>query len=139
MTVDRVLRYVWAAPTTVVGLGALLLTLLSGGRARRHTGVLEIHGGLATWLLCKVSASAMTLGHVVLARDLRSHDRSRVHERVHVRQVERWGPLFLPAYGLFSFVAWVRGRHYYYGNRFEIEAYGQDLTPWPTRSSSGPP
>ena len=130
MSIGRRLRYIWAAPTTLVGLGALLLTLLTSGHVHRHTGVLEVHGGFAKWMLRRVGAGAMTLGHVVLARDLACHERSRVHERVHVRQVERWGPLFLPAYGLLSLTAWLRGRHYYYGNAFEIEAYGRDLTPW---------
>ncbi len=87
------------------------------------TGVLEVHGGFARWLLRQVGAIAMTLGHVVIAVDLYAHERTRRHERVHVRQVERWGPIFLPAYGLASIVARLRGRHYYFDNVFEIEAY----------------
>ena len=124
----RVACYLWALPTTLVGIVVALLTLLTGGKLRGHSGVLEIEGGAATWLLRRVGAGAMTLGHVVLALDRRAHERSRRHERVHVRQVERWGPLFLPAYALASVVARWRGRHYYYGNRFEIEAYGEDLS-----------
>ena len=120
------LRRLWASPTTAVGVGALVLTLLTRGRVHAHTGVLEIHGGFATWLLRRVGAGAMTLGHVVLARDLLSHELSREHERVHVRQVERWGPLFLPAYGIASVVAWWKGGHYYYDNVFEKEAYGRE-------------
>lgn len=85
--------------------------------------MLEIHGGLATWMLRRLGASAMTLGHVVLAIDERAHEVSRQHERVHVGQCERWGPLFLPAYGFASLAAWIRGEHYYYDNRFEQEAY----------------
>ena len=84
-----------------------------------------MHGGLATWLLLRLRASAMTLGHVVLAIDEPAHELSRDHERVHVRQCERWGPLFLPAYAAASLVAWIRGRHYYYDNRFEREAFGR--------------
>ena len=121
-----ILLRLWAAPTTAVGLLVLLLTLPTGGRVRVHTGVLEVCGGLAAWMLRRVRASAMALGHVVLAVDDAAHDRSRDHERVHVRQAERLGPLFLPAYGLASLTAWLAGRHYYYGNRYEIEAYGRD-------------
>lgn len=110
----------------MVGLAALLLALLSGGRARRVAGVLEVHGGIAAWILRRVGAAAMTLGHVVLAIDEAAHILSRSHERVHVRQCERWGPLFLPAYGLASLAAWLRGEHYYFGNRFEREAYGHE-------------
>lgn len=119
------LRRIWALPTTIVGLIVLMLTLFTRGRARMHTGVLEVHGGFATWLLQTVGASAMTLGHVVLARDPLSHELSREHERVHVRQVERWGPLFLPAYGVASVIAWWKGQRYYYDNAFEKEAYGR--------------
>ena len=61
--------------------------------------------------------------HVVLGLDGPTLDRTRAHERVHVRQCERWGPLFLPAYGLASLLAWWRGHDAYRENRFEREAY----------------
>ena len=126
----RFLAYAWASPTTLVGVAALIATLLTGGRARACRGVIEAHGGFATWLMRRARASAMTLGHVVLARDPAAHVLSRDHERVHVRQCERWGPLFLPAYALASLAAWARGRHFYYDNRFEREAYGRRHSPW---------
>ncbi|MFT3787508.1 MAG: hypothetical protein QM770_15285 [Tepidisphaeraceae bacterium] len=124
----RTLAYAWASPTTLVGLGAAALTLLTGGRVRVHTGVLEVWGGFATWALTRLvplpgGASAMTLGHVVLARDWPSHERTRTHERVHVRQCERWGPLFIPAYFFCSCCYKARGRDAYYDNPFEREAY----------------
>ncbi len=131
----RIARYAWAAPTTAVGLVLLLLALASGGRARSVRGVLEVHGGVASWLLVRLRASAMTLGHVVLGLDERAHDLSREHERVHVRQCERWGPLFLPAYGAASLVSWIRGQHYYFDNRFEREAYALDVA---RRAAKGP-
>ena len=117
-------RYAWAGPTTAVGLIAAVLAFATGGRGASVAGVLEVHGGFAAWLLLRVGASAMTLGHVVLGRDAAALDRSRDHERVHVAQCERWGPLFLPAYAAASVVAWRRGGHFYYDNRFEREAYG---------------
>ncbi len=43
-------------------------------------------------------ASAMTLGHVIIGRDECCLDVCREHEQAHVRQVERWGAAFLPAY-----------------------------------------
>ena len=91
-------------------------------------GVLEIHGGFVTyflseWTMLKGGASAMTLGHVVLGRDRNCLDWSREHERVHVRQCERWGPLFLPAYGLASLIVKLRGGDAYRDNPFEREAY----------------
>src|SRR4051812_19965435 len=122
------LAYVWAFPTTLLGLLLLLPTLLTGGGARVVAGVLEIHGGMTRWMLrhCTTldgGASALTLGHVVLAIDEAAHDLTRSHERVHVRQCERWGPLFVPAYLVASLVARARGKHYYFDNAFEKEAY----------------
>ncbi|GAC1466979.1 MAG: hypothetical protein NVSMB9_08080 [Isosphaeraceae bacterium] len=120
----RCLAYLWAAPTTFLGLTAGLLTLCTGGRVQQRAGALEFHGGFARWMLKRtiVSASAMTLGHVILGRDERSLDWCRDHEQAHVRQVEHWGPAFLPAYLFASFLAWRLGRHYYYDNWFERDA-----------------
>lgn len=118
------LRYLWALPTTALGLPVALLS----PRWTFHTGVLEVHGGLATFILEKVvplpgGASAMTLGHVVIGRNAQAHERTREHERIHVRQVERWGPLFIPAYLGFSAYLKLRGRNGYLDNPFEVEAY----------------
>lgn len=118
--------YLWAFPTTCLGLLAALLTRWTGGRLRRRSGVLEVSGGFARRLLgsrlCR--ASAMTLGHVVLGRDEVSLESSRSHELGHVRQAERWGPLFLPAYVAASLWAVVTGGHLYYDNWFERTADG---------------
>ena len=124
----RLLVYLWALPTTLVGLWVTLLTVLTGGHARWHTGVLEVYGGFASFFLRRLvplpgGASAMTLGHVVIARDPACHTKSRAHERIHVRQCERWGPLFIPAYLLSSLVLKLRGRDAYRDNPFEREAY----------------
>jgi hypothetical protein len=121
---SRVLAYSWASPTTAVGLCAGLLTLASGGRARRRSGTIEFHGGFARWMLRKtpIRASAMTLGHVILGRDPDCLDACRAHELVHVRQAERWGVLFLPAYVLASAWVWARGGRAYLDNPFERAA-----------------
>ena len=63
-----------------------------------------------------VHAHAMTLGHVVLGRDADCLERTRAHERVHVRQTERLGALFPFAYLDSSAWALLRGRHYYRDN-----------------------
>jgi uncharacterized protein (DUF2062 family) len=67
-------------------------------------------------------AAALTLGHVVIGRDRASLESTRAHERVHVRQCEAWGPLFVPAYLAASLAAAARGRSAYYHNRFEVQA-----------------
>lgn len=126
----RIIAYLWALPNTALGLLFLPLAYLTGGRCQVVRGVLEIHGGMVRWLLTHATllpggASALTLGHVVLGRDRASLDRSREHERVHVRQYERWGPLFLPAYLLSSLLLWARQRDPYRDNPFEREAFAK--------------
>ena len=123
--------YLWALPTTAVGLLFLPLALLSrDGGAHVVDGVLELHGGAVAFFLRRCTllrggASAMTLGHVVLGRDPTLLDLTRAHERVHVRQCERWGPLFIPAYLLASALVALRGGRPYEDNPFEREAYGR--------------
>ena len=126
----RLIRFLWALPNTVIGLLLVPLALPRGGRVRLHEGVLELSGPALSWLLrhgvpIRGGARAMTLGHVILGRDETCLEDCGAHERVHVRQYEIWGPLFLPAYFLSSIVALLRGEDPYLGNRFEREAYGQ--------------
>jgi hypothetical protein len=120
--------YVWASPATIIGLLVALLVKLQGGSVNVVRGVIEVHGGFLTKLLSDRlpwlgSSMAMTLGHVVLSTDADCLECTRRHERVHVRQYERWGPFFLPAYFLSSLVALLRGRHPYFDNMFEREAF----------------
>ena len=124
---NRFLRYVWAAPTTLIGLVLAFASLRRGGVAIVD-GVIEPHspflrGALASLTPLARGAHAMTLGHVVIGRDARALELTRAHERVHVRQYEWWGPLFVPAYLVASLWALVRGRHPYFDNRFEREAF----------------
>jgi hypothetical protein len=105
----------------------LPLARLGGGQARWVSGVLEIHGGGIEFILSRLipirgGATALTLGHVVVARDAEGLARSRAHERVHVRQYERFGPFMVPAYFALSAYVWLRGRHYYFDHPLEIAA-----------------
>ena len=100
--ISSVVRYVWAAPTTALGL-VVVLTGLWRAQVWVVDGVVEAHGPALAWLLSHFTlmpggAAALTLGHVVIARDRWSLESTRAHERVHVRQCERCGPLFVPAY-----------------------------------------
>jgi len=123
----RLLRYLWAAPYTAVGLVLGALAALFGATARAHFGVVEVFGGRIGALLARLPEplrfSAMTLGHVILAVDRSALVQLRAHERVHVRQYERWGLLFVPAYVLSSLVQLLRGRNPYRENHFERQAY----------------
>jgi len=73
-----------------------------------------------------MSIGAITLGHVVLAQDQATLERSRIHERVHVRQYERWGLLFPLLYLGSSAGALLRGGNAYEDNHFEREAFAVD-------------
>ena len=124
----KIVVYLWTSPTTLAGCLLLVPTLCTGGQCRVVDGVLEVWGGFASFFLqhctlLKGGASAMTFGHVVLARDAFLLELTRSHERVHVRQAERWGPLFIPAYLLSSLALKLRGRDAYRDNPFEREAY----------------
>jgi hypothetical protein len=126
----RMAIYLWTLPTTCVGLATIPLVWLGGGEVRIHRGIIEMHGRwiahiLLNWVPIAGGASAMTLGHVVIGCDRECLERSREHERVHVRQAERWGPFFIPAYLLASLIALARGRDAYRDNPFEREAYGR--------------
>ncbi len=130
----KLLRYIWAFPITLIGLIMAALALATRGRMQRVQGVLEVHGGLTTWLLqhavpLKGGALALTLGHVVLGQTPDALARCRDHEHVHVRQAERWGLFFLPAYFFSSLLAWSRGQDPYYDNVFEKEAYATTRLP----------
>jgi len=121
----HLLATLWALPWTLVGLLVGVLGLASGGRVRKVGIVLEFHGGLVTWLLQRVPnhPMAMTLGQVVLGRTAAGLVLTREHELVHVHQYRRWGPLFVPAYLLCSFYAWLAGKSPYRDNPFEREAF----------------
>ena len=123
------LGVLWAAPNTLLGLVAAGIARATGGEARRVAGVVEASGGAAAWALGRLArhgVSAMTLGHVVVGQSRADLDATRRHERVHVRQYARWGPLFLPLYALSSLVALARGRDAYRGNAFEAAAFAED-------------
>ncbi|MBW3605062.1 MAG: hypothetical protein KY460_09160 [Actinobacteria bacterium] len=117
----RIAGYVWAAPLTVAGM---LLGSLSGTTPEVRDGVLLFvgAGGVAGWMLRWRGFSAATLGHVIVAA---GHPDAALlrHELVHVRQAERWGPLFVPLYlaGLL--------RYGYRHNPFERAAYSEQRRP----------
>ncbi len=133
-----VMRYLWAGPASCLGMFLAALSVVCGGRVVKHTGVIEAEGRLLVWGLRHLTpleggASAVTFGHVVLGASRAALDATRAHERVHVRQYECWGPLFIPLYLLASFSAALRGRHPYYDNPFEGAAMRSSPPEGPSR------
>jgi hypothetical protein len=124
---SRLRGVLWALPVTLVGLVFVVLGVLTGGRIAIVSGVIEGYGGVVRRGLARLpvgrdGAGAVTLGHVVLGTDARALEVSRAHERIHVRQYERWGLVFPLAYAASSLSALVRGENPYRANRFEQEA-----------------
>jgi hypothetical protein len=125
--IGRIVSYAWASPNTLLGMiaGAAMLGL--GARVRRVQGCVEFSGGFVGSFIASPATAcpyrAMTLGHVILGTDANSLDCAREHEQIHVRQYERWGPFFLPAYLASSVWQLLRGRRCYRDNYFEREAF----------------
>jgi hypothetical protein len=123
-------RLLWAAPCSALGLSLGAVVLLAGGRMRWVHGALECslaqNGAAARWLNRQPFA-AITLGHVILAPNASDLRRWHTHERIHVRQFERWGALMLLAYPAASVWAWLQGEDAYLANCFEREAYRTEI------------
>ena len=122
-------RVLWASPNSLIGLPLCAAWWLAGGRLAVVQGVLEASLGpsrRARPRRLRLPFAAITLGHVVIAANAADLQRLRAHEQVHVRQCERWGPLFLPAYLGSSLWQWLCGRDAYWDNRFEVEARRAD-------------
>jgi hypothetical protein len=114
------LARLWAGPTTLLGIAAALASL---SVPRRAGPILLCRSsrGFARWFLLRRGYHAIAIGHLVLMAEEASLD-LLPHEMVHVRQSERWGPLFIPAYLAAMLVLRVRGRDPYHDNPFEVEA-----------------
>jgi hypothetical protein len=117
----------WAFPATALGLLVALLARISGGRVEPVDGVIEVAGGLPARLLIKGfpfsgPVMAMTLGHVVIGISEQALTHTRLHERAHVRQFERWGGLMLLLYPIAGLWVALRGFDPYRDNPFERNA-----------------
>lgn len=137
MNVIKVAKLLWAAPCSTVGLALTAVLLVIGAKARWASGALEVTyrhslagcGTRARNLNCR----GIVFGHVILAvtrEELRSIG---AHERVHVEQYERWGPLLFFAYGASSLWQFVNRRSPYWHNHFEVQARERSNEPHSTQ------
>ena len=126
MSPTTAFKYIWASPASAVGVCAACIVSLVGAEIKCVSGVLEISLAPRSAVLQSAVAflpfAAITLGHIVVARNAQQQAALRAHERVHVAQYELWGPMFLVAYPLESMFQLLRGRKPYLENRFEIAA-----------------
>lgn len=120
----------WASPYSLFGILVGSIGCLTGGKVQRQGCALEFHGGATNAFLryiCGPWVSAITFGHTILGQNPDLLESCREHEWVHVRQYQRWGPFFGPAYLISSIIVWCQGKRAYRDNHFEREAYGDDL------------
>ena len=133
MTIRRAVGYAAALPVSAAAAAMLPLVALTGGRVRIRAGVVEASGGILGPLLRRgnpwFSITAITLGHVVLAVDDGALASTRAHERIHVRQYERFGALFPLLYLAASLRAIAAGGRAYGDNTFEKEACNRSAGP----------
>lgn len=126
----KLITYTWAFPNTLLGILLGLLVLILGGKLQIVAGVAEFYGGRAGRFFASCPYpfcfGAMTLGHVILGTCHQNLCELRAHEHVHVKQCERWGVFFLPAYALSSLWELCHGRNGYRNNYFERQAYAED-------------
>lgn len=126
MSPTTAFKYIWASPASALGVCAACLVGVVGADVKRVSGALEVSLAPRSAVLRKAVAclpfAAITLGHIVIARNVEQQVALRQHERVHVAQYELWGPIFLAAYPLESLFQLLRGRQPYLDNRFEIAA-----------------
>lgn len=141
ISIDRILRYAWAMPATLIGILLAACAYIGGATAVVTEGIIEVAGGrigqAISLLPRRLQFSAITLGHVVIGVN---HDvlvQCRVHERVHVQQYERWGIFFFPLYFGSSLLQLLRGRSPYWHNHFEREAYRAERGTGPRRQPAG--
>lgn len=121
-----IVKLLWAAPCSAIGIVLAGSLLLAGGKAKWSSGAMEVtyresqaHCGR---LARNLPFRGIVFGHVILAVTRDELLSIGAHERVHVRQYERWGPLFFFAYGASSLWQLLKGRGAYRDNHFEVQA-----------------
>jgi hypothetical protein len=92
------LGFLWTLPNTLIGL---VLGLLTFQAPHVHHGIILFDRHPRGWSLVvrRFGYSAQTLGFVMVGAEP-IEGVLFDHEREHVRQYCRWGPLFLPVYGV---------------------------------------
>lgn len=126
----KILVVLWASPYSLLGILIGSIGILFGGKARLRDGAIEFYEGGTREFVKRLPpgelTAGFTLGHVILGQTGAGLEAVGGHERVHVRQFERWGFFMGPAYLFASAYVWYRGRDAYRDNPFEIEAYDYD-------------
>ena len=121
------LLVLWVSPYSLLGLCIGRLGMPTRRPRAERDGAFEFYEGFTAWFVRRLptrpNTAGFTLGHVILGQTGEGLELVGKHERVHVRQFERWGPLMGPAYLGASAWLWFCGCDAYRDNPFEVEAY----------------
>jgi len=122
----RLAQRLWAAPCSAIGLVLAAVPLALGGTAACADGVIEVtyrdRTAQCGRFARRLPFRGIVFGHVILAVTREELQVIGAHERVHVQQYERWGPLFFLAYGASGLWQVLHGRKPYWNNAFEVQA-----------------
>jgi hypothetical protein len=122
----RVLSAIWVLPVALLGCaGVMAFVLLGWAQPVISEGALDVvaTGPLALWMADR-HWGAFTFGPCIWywTEASAASEHTRCHEREHVRQYLRWGPLMLIAYPIASVWVALRGGDFYRDNTFERAA-----------------
>jgi hypothetical protein len=139
MRLLKLVKLIWAFPSSMIGLLFAIPILFLGGKAKWIDWALEVTyretKGSCGKLARTLPFRGIVFGHVILAVTCEELLLIGRHERVHVEQYERWGPLFLIAYGISSLWQLLNGRSAYWDNSFEVQAREQSADTYGTNHS----
>lgn len=129
----RYLGYAWGSVNTLIGLFYVLPLVLLKWYSYSHAMktpkgakafVVLVNFNKAPKWLCKLWSGdwyGHTFGNIIVLRSL-NDIKQPVHESVHVDQFMKFGPVFLPLYGLTIACAHLVGERGYFMCPFEIAA-----------------
>ncbi len=125
----RAIGWIWAIPTTLLGL---LLAIIGHTvfYKMRPGGVFQFVAidGPWMWFFRRFGMAAITIGACTIFTAANRDDPVMIrHERQHTYQAGWLGPLFVPAYYLLCLWALLRGGNPYRDNPLEVQAYRVEM------------
>ena len=122
----KLAKLLWASPCSAIGVALAAFPLSAGGKAKWSAGALEVTYRCSLARCGKLARElpfrGIVFGHVILAVTRDELVVIGPHERIHVEQYERWGPLFFLVYAVSSLWQLASGHSPYWHNHFEVQA-----------------
>jgi hypothetical protein len=117
---------IWNSPNTLVGLS--VKAFFGNNNFEKHGDMHFVAkpGSRFDKQFEKMGKTAITLGEIILYKSDAFTRRTIEHEIVHVDQYRKYGPFFLPAYGISSIISRIKHGSWYRENEFEKKARKED-------------